>query len=176
MILYWFAIPSIGCRQEHQQVPRELLLVIRAWKPKPVETPWHVSAVSRGQREHKDSSRGYSPKEGGAVFSWLLSLAVLVLCVISLLKLPSLNTDLYWLPDVSFEPLSIHCPPPWTPSETQVRCLHRVSASSNPPPPTFKRVLPFCDAQHAQTAARMPMYIDYCCDDIRLSRGKLSLM
>ena len=49
-------------------------------------------------REHKGSFRGYSPKQGGAVFSRLLSLAVLVLCVISSLKLPSLNTDLFRLP------------------------------------------------------------------------------
>ena len=37
-------------------------------------------------------------RQRGAVFSWLLSLAVLVFCVISPLKVPFLNTDLYWLP------------------------------------------------------------------------------
>ena len=42
----------------------------------------------------------YPEQGGGALFSWLLSLAVLVLCVISPLelKLPSLNIDLKWLP------------------------------------------------------------------------------
>ena len=40
------------------------------------------SGVDKGQREHKGSFRGY-PKKCGAVFSCLLSLAVLVLCVIS---------------------------------------------------------------------------------------------
>ena len=51
------------------------------------------------QREHKGSFRGYPQKGGGAVFSWLLSLAVLVLCVISPLKLPSLiiPTNIAWL-------------------------------------------------------------------------------
>ena len=57
------------------------------WPPDP---PFR-SGVDRGLREHKGSLRGY-PQKGVAVFSWLLSLAVLVLCVISPLKLPSLNS------------------------------------------------------------------------------------
>ena len=42
----------------------------------------------RGQREHQCSFRGHHPKTGGAVFSSLLSLAVIVLCVISPLNYP----------------------------------------------------------------------------------------
>ena len=46
------------------------------------------SGVNRGQREHKGSSRGLPPKGCGAVFSGLLSLAVLALCAISPLNYP----------------------------------------------------------------------------------------
>ena len=53
------------------------------------------SGVDRGQREHQGSLRGHPPKGGGAVFSRLLSLAVLVFCVISPLEPPSLNTDFH---------------------------------------------------------------------------------
>ena len=55
--------------------------------------PAKRSGVNRGQREHKGSFRGHPQKGGGAVFSWLLSLAVLVLCVISPLKTTLLK---YW--------------------------------------------------------------------------------
>ena len=59
--------------------------------------------MKRGQWEHKGSFRGYPKQGGGAVLSWLLSLAVLVLRVISPLKLPSLNTDLYWPPPKDYD-------------------------------------------------------------------------
>ena len=69
------------------------------------------------------SFRGYPQKGGGAVFSWLLSLAVLVLCVISPLQLPFLDTDLYWLPKPSSqgarEPGSFA---PWRPRSRGAWC------------------------------------------------------